>query len=145
MHKETEQARKLFLGGANCAQSVLTPFAEQFGIDPEIALNISGGFGGGMGGQRKTCGALTAAYMVIGLAHGFVPGDLNSKKALYEKVRRISEEFQEKFGTTDCEFLLKKASVEVKKEPSQRTDDYYRERPCLRFVEFAAEKLAEYI
>ena len=49
----------------NCAQSVLTAFSDELGLDRNTALRLARGFGGGMGRTGKTCGAVTGAYMVI--------------------------------------------------------------------------------
>ena len=36
---------------------------------------------------------------------------------------------------------MEKANCEVKAEPSERTDAYYKKRPCAKFVEGAAKIL----
>ena len=36
----------------------------------EMALKVSGAFGGGMGHLGETCGAVTGAFMLIGLKYG---------------------------------------------------------------------------
>ena len=50
----------------NCAQSVLVCFANELNLDELTALKIASGFGGGMA-RAETCGAVTGAYMVLGL------------------------------------------------------------------------------
>ena len=50
----------------NCAQSVLIPFAEQAGLTPEQAYAVAQAFGGGMR-SGSVCGALTGAYMALGV------------------------------------------------------------------------------
>ena len=52
----------------NCAQTVITTFCEELGLDRAIALQVANGFGGGMGRTGRTCGAVTGAYMVLGLS-----------------------------------------------------------------------------
>ncbi|MEG0764604.1 MAG: C-GCAxxG-C-C family protein, partial [Pseudoflavonifractor sp.] len=51
----------------NCAQAVLMPFAERCGLTRDQAETLGSNFGSGMhcGG---TCGAVTGALMVLGLA-----------------------------------------------------------------------------
>ena len=56
----------LLLRGYMCSESVVMAFGGEFGLDPEVATRISGGFAGGMA-QGKTCGAVAGAIMVIGL------------------------------------------------------------------------------
>ncbi len=96
-----------FLEGYACSQAVLMSFAEESGIDIETAKRISSTFGGGMGRLRKTCGALTGAFMVIGLKYGnTIPNDMKTKLDSYGMVRNLAERFREKHGTTECKELL---------------------------------------
>ena len=67
MEIPTKKAVDLFENKYNCAQSVLTAFGPQFELEPEITLKIACGFGAGMGRLQETCGAVTGAFMVIGL------------------------------------------------------------------------------
>ena len=62
-----EKARELFLSGCSCSQAVFAAFAEDFGMDPETALKLASSFGGGMGGMRETCGAVSGMLMTAGL------------------------------------------------------------------------------
>lgn len=63
-------AKNNFQNGCNCAQAVLLAFCEDYGMDRETAMMIAASFGAGMGGLRETCGTVTGANMVIGLAKG---------------------------------------------------------------------------
>ena len=144
MSEKSIKARELFLKGYNCSQSLLGAFCEDLGLDFNTAMLISSSFGGGMGGLRETCGALSGAFMVIGLKYGYVtPDNPNEKAELYKKVRMVAEAFNEKHGTMLCRELLEAKSLTVKAEPSPRTEKYYKERPCAVFVESAAEILEE--
>jgi C_GCAxxG_C_C family probable redox protein len=58
--------------GYGCAQAVLASFAQDSGLEEETALCLSTGFGSGMVRMCDVCGALTRAFMVIGLGHGKV-------------------------------------------------------------------------
>ena len=86
--QETMAARK-----ANCAQSVLTAFSEDFGLNKEMAYNITQGFGGGMH-INSTCGAVTGAYMVLGLAN---PVTEDNPRQNMDKVVALEAEFNKKF------------------------------------------------
>ncbi len=112
------KAEVFFLEGYACAQSVLMAYAEELGLDMETAKKISSTFGGGMGRLRKTCGALTGAFMVIGMKYGNTkPKDMETKLGSYAMVRQLAEKFKEKHGTTDCkELLIKYANKEAVKE-----------------------------
>lgn len=63
-------AKNNFQNGCNCAQAVLLAFSGDYGMDRETAMMIAASFGAGMGGLRETCGTVTGANMVIGLAKG---------------------------------------------------------------------------
>ena len=105
--KRSEEAVSYFLSGFSCSQAVLYVFAEEFGISKEAALKLADAFGAGMGGMGKTCGAVTAAFMVIGLKHGRVDAsDVASKEETRRLVRLFSEEFTALHGSTGCSVLL---------------------------------------
>jgi C_GCAxxG_C_C family probable redox protein len=91
----------------NCAQTVLTAFCEELGLELNLALKVASGFGGGMGGTGKTCGAVTGAYMVIGLKQNLNPDDINQ---IREKVQKLVREFNDQFvkihGCLTCKELL---------------------------------------
>ena len=98
-----DRARELFSCGCNCAQAVVGAYAEEIGLTQEQAMRLASSFGGGMGGMRETCGAVTGMFMVLGLAHGYdAPGDDAAKKAHYARVRALGEAFREKEGTILC-------------------------------------------
>ncbi|WP_130869314.1 C-GCAxxG-C-C family protein [Intestinimonas massiliensis (ex Afouda et al. 2020)] len=51
----------------NCCQSVLVPFCRECGLTEEEAYKLGAHFGGGMK-HGGTCGAVTGALMVLGMA-----------------------------------------------------------------------------
>ncbi len=105
--KRSEKARSIFGNNANCAQSVLLAFAAEQGIDDETALRIATGFGGGMGRMANVCGAVTGAFMALGLTGGMrTLEDSKQKSATYERVREFSRRFTEKYGSIYCRDLL---------------------------------------
>ena len=67
-------------------------------------------------------------------------GDLDVKTAHYARVRKLIEAFKAEHGTIVCRELLG-ALGELKKNPSARTAEYYKVRPCVLFVETAARLL----
>jgi C_GCAxxG_C_C family probable redox protein len=96
-----------FLGGYNCAQSIVYAFSDDIRIDKNLALKISGGFGAGMGRKEEVCGAVTGGIMVIGLKYG--RGEHVDRKVTdlaYAKVRELMDRFAEKHGTFICRKLL---------------------------------------
>lgn len=97
-----EQALNLFAGDHNCAQAVLCSFAGELEVDPSILYRMASGFGAGMGRQQKTCGALSGAYMVLGL----VLGKVHDKEEIYNAVKKLSMAFSSEHGSTDCREIL---------------------------------------
>ncbi len=143
---EKEKAAKLFLEGYNCSQSVFTAFSHRFGIDEETAKAISAGLGGGVGRQREVCGAVSAAAMVLGCIVAPTNGsDSESKKRNYELVREFSEKFTALHGSIICRDMLKDMAKNKNAAPDERTAEYYKNRPCLKAVEDAAEILMHMI
>ena len=139
----TEKARELFLSGCSCSQAVFCAFAEDFGMDKDTALRLASSFGGGMGGMRETCGAVSGMLMAAGLKWGYSEvGDLDLKTAHYTRTRALIEGFKAEHGTIVCKELLAHLG-EQKKDPSARTAEYYKVRPCVLFVETAARLLCE--
>ena len=142
--KKIETARDLFLSGWNCAQAVAAAFAEEMGMDEKSALTLSSGFGGGMGGTRNICGAVSGMTMVASQVLGaYDVDDLEAKKYLYANIQRMVAAFTEKHETICCLELLKRNGIIAKSEPSERTPEYYRTRPCARYVEACAGIVAD--
>lgn len=135
-----EKAVDFFYNGFNCAQSTAAAFAEDAGLPEETITAMMAGFGGGIGGSRELCGAVTGMVWALGLKGGsYDPHDNAAKTELYAKVREAITEFIDRFGTTSCRELLLKANCIPKPDPSARNAEYYAKRPCAHFVEAAAE------
>jgi len=92
---------------SNCAQSSFRVFATAYGLDEVMALRISQGFGGGMGHTGNVCGAVTGAYMALGLAN---PASKDNPRQSVEKTYALVSEFDRRFkklhGTVNCTELL---------------------------------------
>lgn len=83
----SDLAEKLFLEGYNCSQAVLAAFEDVTGISRREALRLSSSFGGGMGRLREVCGAVTGAFMVLGLLYGYEdPKDRVAKTTHYARI-----------------------------------------------------------
>lgn len=142
MSERTENARKLFYEGYNCSQAVFASYADLFGIDQKTALTLSAGFGGGCGRQRELCGAVSGAVMIIGLKYGSADGaDKNEKKRCYEKVREFTDEFKKTNPSIVCRELLAGTGADSGSEPEERSQQYYKKRPCAQIVEDSAMAL----
>ncbi|MCK9412478.1 MAG: C-GCAxxG-C-C family protein [Prolixibacteraceae bacterium] len=107
MEPNAEKAISLFKAGYNCAQSVLISFKEDLGFDENLASCISVGFGGGMGRLQEKCGAVTGAFMVIGLYSSKLYEDnLSRKNHSYALIQQFDQKFREIYQTTQCSELL---------------------------------------
>lgn len=103
----SEKACTTFDEGFNCAQAVFSTYAEQFGLDREVALKIAGAFGGGMARMGDTCGAVTGAFMVIGLKHGKAEKkDDPARERTYKLTNEFAARFRELHGSLMCRELI---------------------------------------
>jgi len=133
-----EKARERFLSGCSCSQAVLGAYALELGIDNDTAMKLASSFGGGIGGSRELCGAVSGMLMVAGLKWGYSEiGDNTVKTAHYARTRKLLDDFKAVHGTTVCSELLSELG-KLSENPSERTPEYYKTRPCVRFVEAAA-------
>ena len=140
-------AKQNFMNGYNCSQAVLLAFCEDFGLEKETALKISEPFGGGMGRMREVCGTVTGMFMVIGLAVGNDNSkDNTTKKNVYKSVQELAAKFKEDNGSIICRELLGfKKNNKESYVPSERTNEYYKKRPCPELCKYAADILEEYL
>ena len=90
----------------NCAQSVLTSFCEDFGLEKDLAMKIARGFGGGMGQSGGTCGAVTGAYMVLGLAHQPSADTFQDEAGMAATVVEFNRKFTALRGSLKCTELI---------------------------------------
>ena len=161
-----DMAESYFRKGYNCSQSVFVSFAHQYGIDEKTALKISASFGGGMGRMREVCGCMSAMALVAGLESGCTT-DYNpkGKEKNYEMVQHLAKEFKKiSGGSIVCRELLgldknmkelneneKQATLDNISEsmtspiPSERTQEYYKKRPCIQLIRAACEILERQI
>ena len=146
MTDHSEKAAGLFMEGCNCAQSVFTAFCDVTGMDEALAKRLSSSFGGGMGRMREVCGTCTSMFMVAGLLYGEgTETDHAIKTEHYKRIQHLAEEFRKAHDTIICRALLKGLEVTSTPAPELRTEQYYKVRPCVRFVRTAAQILDRYI
>lgn len=104
---KAENARATFAKGFNCSQAILSSFGEEFGLDPVMAYKVAAAFGGGMGHMGETCGAVTGAFMVIGLKYGLTVADgSQSHWEAFSAVQDFVKEFKSRHGSIVCRDLL---------------------------------------
>ena len=107
MMNRVERAVSCFKEGFTCSQAMLSTYGPQFGLNHELALKVSGAFGGGMARMGETCGAVTGAFMVIGLEHGKTKNeDEQAKERAYSLIREFVDRFKSRNGSIVCRELL---------------------------------------
>jgi len=134
-----EQAVACFQEGFSCSQAVLSTFAPQLGLDLDLALKVSGAFGAGMGRMGETCGAVTGAFMVIGLLHGRTRAeDQETKEKAYALVAELADQFRQRNGSLACRDLL---GCDLGTPEGQQVahDHGLSATRCVKFVRDAAE------
>lgn len=136
----------LFKLGYNCAQAVIFAFEDVLPIDRENLLKITSAFGGGFARTRNLCGTVTGIGMVVGLLHKDLDDVEENKKDVYKEVRSLTDKFIAKNGYMNCADLLKNIKgITDGYVPDKRTEEYYKVRPCVKFVYEAIGILEEYI
>lgn len=139
-------ARDNFVRGYNCAQAVACAFAQEMKMEEADVARMASSFGGGMGKLREVCGAVSGALFVLGTLRGYAnPDATDEKTAHYARVQEFACRFRAEHETIICRELLKNLALKKENTPEAeaRTEEYYRVRPCARFVETAARICAE--
>jgi C_GCAxxG_C_C family probable redox protein len=107
MSEKSSRACSVFNGGFNCAQAVLTTFSPAFDLSERDALRLACAFGAGMGRMGKVCGAVTGAFMTVGLASCETKKSNEKRKTeAYRLVREFTDRFCARHGSIDCRELL---------------------------------------
>ena len=142
---EVEKAVACFNEGFMCSQAVLTAYSAEFGVDRQTSLKVSAAFGGGMGRLGEVCGAVTGAFMVIGLKYGRT--EVKDAKA-HEKATRLVQEFAQRFksknGSIICRDLLG-CDLNTKEGQQAFVDRNLRGTLCTKYVRDAAEIVGQLI
>lgn len=145
--ERVEKARSLFKeGGYNCCQAVVMAYSDLFGISDDTAAAMSSGFGGGMGRMREVCGSVSGMVMLAGLiSPASDPSVKEWRTANYALVQEMAEEFKSVNGSIICKELLGLVPMgsctpapKESPEPSDRTQEYYKKRPCEELVTISA-------
>lgn len=133
-----DTAMDLFNSGYNCSQAVALAFSDLLDVDRESLARITSSFGGGMGRLREVCGAVTGAFVVLGLLYGYSDNETGDKKAAhYDRIQAFAKEFEEEFGSIICRNLLGLGET--------ASETQTKKRPCVEYVGKAAEILEKFI
>lgn len=140
----------LFRQGYNCCQSVTMAFADILSdkATSELLAVIGSGFGGGMARMREVCGAFSGTVVMAGfISPAADPSVKEERRDNYALVQQFADEFKKRNGgSIVCRELLGMTSVKREDPaPSERTEEYYRKRPCIQIIGNAAMLVAEYL
>ena len=132
-----------FKSGYNCCQSVLLAFKDELGMDEEQLAKLASGFGAGMGKLREVCGAVSGMFMVASLLKGYSsPKAKEEKVETYALIHSMADEFKAQCGSIICRELINQ-SDNGNVVPEERTETYYKKRPCGELCAIAAEIVAQ--
>ena len=95
--------------------------------------------------MREVCGTVSA----MGMAAGFIspairPKNMAERTANYALVQELAGEFRKENGSIICAELLglRNGHETEAPAPSERTEEYYRKRPCPELVACSARIIA---
>ena len=154
IEERVAKARRLFKeGGYNCCQAVVLAYNDVFGLNDNTAAAMSSGFGGGMGRMREVCGSVSGMVMLAGLiAPAADPSAKDGRTRNYSLVQEVAGEFKAINGSIVCRELLglvpmgsASPAPAESPEPSDRTPEYYKKRPCEELVGISARIIGEKI
>ena len=124
-----EKGVDYFKMGYNCAQAVLLAFEDDLNLPQETLLKIGAGLGAGFARTRNLCGAVNG----MGIVYGLLTNTTDKAKA-YQEMQDLISDFTSIFKDINCGQLLKNVEVTPGFIPQERTDDYYKTRPCAKVV-----------
>ena len=154
IEERVEKAKKLFKeDGYNCCQAVVLAYNDVFGIDDETAAALASGFGGGFGRMREVCGSVSGMVLLAGLiSPASDPSIKSGRTSNYALVQDMAASFKELNGSIVCKELLGLVpmgsgapAAKESPEPSDRTAEYYKKRPCEELVGISARIVGEKI
>lgn len=144
-----ELAESNFVAGYSCAQAVVKAFADVTGFDGEAAMRLCSSFGGGMGRLREVCGAVSGMFIVEGLLEGYFDPSAQDAQAQktehYKRIQELAKRFKERNCSIVCREILGARTASTNPVPDERTQEYYKSRPCARMCGDAAEILEGFL
>jgi C_GCAxxG_C_C family probable redox protein len=141
MNSKSKLVNDRFPAHFNCAQTVFSLHADELGLDEKTALKITSGFGGGMA-CAETCGAVTGAYMVIGMKHGNDTSDPEAKAHTKQMIQLFNEQFKAAHGTLICKELTG-FDISTPEGSEAATEAEVFTQKCPAFVKTACDILAD--
>jgi len=142
---KTEFAVECFNNGFSCAQAVLAAFCEEYGLDKKLALKMACSFGGGMAYLGEACGAVTGAFMVLGLKYGQDnEEDKHSRTVNFLLVKDFATRFRKLNGSISCKELIEYDISDENQLIAARQTDVFQTK-CAMYVRNAVDLLEEII
>ncbi|MTK52951.1 C-GCAxxG-C-C family protein [Paludibacter sp.] len=138
--KKQQLAIATFQSGYNCAQSVLSTFSINFGLERDSLLKLASPFGSGIAKTQETCGAVTGALMAIGLKYGKgINGKEEDKQQAYALAQKLMTEFSSIHGCTNCKKLLNDLDMNNESEMAKIKELDLFNTHCLNYIQTAVK------
>lgn len=136
MTQRQMKAYNAFKSGYGCGPAVAMAFSDVIGLSEGQIAKLTIAFGGGFARTRSLCGSVAAMGLVYGAACGKDSGDImGDKTQAYKDVQVMVEDFKARNGSIECMQLLKDVkNLTVGYRPDVRDENYYKVRPCIKFV-----------
>jgi len=112
---------------------VLTAYGPGLGLDEDKCVRVAMAFGGGMAYMQDACGAVTGAFMVIGLKHGRPGNDREHRDRVYGLAREFVREFTALHTSISCRDLIEHDLSTKKGQEEARRQGVFKEK-CPAFV-----------
>jgi hypothetical protein len=150
-----DKARNYELNHHGCGQCTLRALQETLGLEDDLVFRAASCLQGGFPVENRTCGALIAGAMVIGMKLGresLKEGQPGTSRGMREVLRLVNR-FKEAFGSTLCArvtggltegvlderiLTLMEERPELFEEPSQKVVEI-----CAKTVSKVAETVVE--
>ncbi len=137
-----DKAAAIFKEGFSCSMAVLGAYCEKFGLDKKLAFKVSSGFGGGMH-LDQTCGAVTGAFMVLGLKYGRTKADdIDAKMKMVKMTNEFAKKFIARHKNITCTALIGHDISTPEGFAAAKKQDAFKHL-CPNYVKSAAEILDE--
>lgn len=131
-----------FCRGAACSQAIVGTYGPAVGLLREQGIKLASGFAGGMR-LAQTCGAVTGAFMLLGLKHAGPNCDQrDGRENVYAAIRDFAARFQQRNGTVVCKELLG-CDISTPQGIQRATKEGFFRTICPKLVRDAAEILEE--
>lgn len=121
---------------------MLAGFGESFGLTRDQAFKIARAYGAGMG-TGGICGAVTGAYMILGLLVGEDEDERRARFRTYDLVGEFARRFEARRGTLVCKSLLDGVDLGTEAGRKEAVEKNLFREVCPGYVRDAGEILEE--